>query len=123
MRYMSFALTEQQMHDRIKTVTRRLGWLKLKVGDQVQPARKCMGLRRGESIELIGSPIEIVGVRREPLRLLTDMLGYGYEEIEKEGFAEHPTYRFPSEFVAMFCASHRGCTPNSVVTRIEFRYC
>jgi len=28
----------------------------------------------------------------------------------------------PEEFVAMFCASHKDCTPTSVITRIEFEY-
>jgi hypothetical protein len=28
----------------------------------------------------------------------------------------------PGEFVAMFCATHKGCTPETEVTRIEFEY-
>jgi hypothetical protein len=48
MRLMSFALTEQQILDGTKDVTRRLGWLFLKRGDLIRPVRKCMGLKRGE---------------------------------------------------------------------------
>jgi len=28
----------------------------------------------------------------------------------------------PAEFAAFFCGSHKGCTPGSMVTRIEWRY-
>ncbi|MEV0029564.1 hypothetical protein [Nocardia sp. NPDC050793] len=27
-----------------------------------------------------------------------------------------------AEFIAFFCASHRGCQPDTIVTRIEWRY-
>jgi hypothetical protein len=39
----------------------------------------------------------------------------------REGFGWHPDYKWPSSFVAMFCATHRGCTPDTVITRIEFK--
>jgi hypothetical protein len=61
-------------------------------------------------------------VRREPLDMMTTDLDYGMEEVRREGFADHPAYRWPSEWVRMFCASHKGCMPHSVVTRIEFAY-
>ncbi len=28
----------------------------------------------------------------------------------------------PERFVDFFCASHKGCKPDSIVTRIEFDY-
>jgi hypothetical protein len=28
----------------------------------------------------------------------------------------------PAEFVAFFCRTHRGCNPEDMVTRIEWRY-
>ena len=122
MRNMSFALTTSQILDGSKDVTRRLGWVFLKPGDLVRPVRKAMGLRPGEKLDVLRDPIRIVSVRREPLRMMTDDTEYGFEEVRREGFADHPDYRWPSTWVAMFCATHKGCTPDSVITRIEFSY-
>lgn len=122
MRNMSFALTTMQILAGTKTVTRRLGWLDLKVGDQLRPVRKCMGLKPGEKLDVLRDPITVVGIRREPLRAMTDDVEYGFRECTLEGFGEHPDYRWPSGFVGMFMASHRGCTLETVVTRIEFAY-
>ena len=51
-RNMSFSLTTDQVRNRTKTVTRRLGWWKnkhgkrlLQVGDIVNACVKCMGLQ------------------------------------------------------------------------------
>jgi hypothetical protein len=122
MRNMSFALTEQQVLQRTKSVTRRLGWLMLQPGHLVQPVRKGMGLRPGEKIVRLGGPVRVVSVRREPLRQMTDDPDYGFSEVALEGFGDHPTLQWPSEFVAFFCGSHRGCAPATIVTRIEFAY-
>lgn len=122
MRNMSFALTTDQVMEGTKTVTRRLGWLHLKVGEQLRPVRKCMGLRPGERLDVLRDPITVVDIRREPLRRMLDDLDYGFTECALEGFGLHPDYRFPSTFVAMFCATHRGCTLDTVVTRIAFAY-
>lgn len=122
MRNMSFALTTEQIRLGTKTVTRRLGWEHLKPGELVRPVLKCMGLRPGEKIQPLREAVRVVGIRREPLRAMLDDLEYGFVECELEGFGEHPSYRFPSSFVEMFCATHRGCTPDTVVTRIEFSY-
>lgn len=84
MRNMSFALTEQQVLQQTKSVTRRLGWLMLQRGHLVQPVRKGMGLRPGEKIVRLGGPIRITGVRREPLRMLTDDTDYGFAETALE---------------------------------------
>lgn len=35
-----------------------------------------------------------------------------------EGFPEMTL----AEFVAFFCSTHRGCRPDSLVTRIQWRY-
>lgn len=122
MRNMSFSLTTEQVIDGKKTVTRRLGWLGLKVGQQVRPVRKCMGLRHGEQLDVLCDPITVISVRREPLRAILDDLAYGYAECSLEGFADHTDYAHPGMFVAMFCATHKGCTPETVVTRIQFGY-
>lgn len=120
MRNMSFAMTETQVREQTKDVTRRLGWLFLKPGDLVQPVRKAMGLRKGEQIEKIGPPIRIVSTRRE---LLSSMLSpdYGWEEMVREGFAMHPELDHPKAWVQWFAKGH-GCTLTDLVSRIEFEY-
>ncbi len=122
MRNMSFALTVPQIQAGTKDVTRRLGWEFLKVGELFQPVRKCMGLRPGEKLERLRAPLRVVSLRREPLDMMTTDLDYGMAEVRREGFEDHPVYRWPSEWVRMFCASHKGCMPHSVITRIEFAY-
>lgn len=119
---MSFALTVSQIQAGTKDVTRRMGWEFLKVGELFQPVRKCMGLRPGEKLERLRGPLRVVSLRREPLDLMTTDLDYGFAEVRREGFEDHPTYCWPSEWVGMFCASHKGCVPHSIVTRIEFAY-
>ena len=122
MRNMSFALTTNQIMEGTKTVTRRLGWLHAAPGQQVRPVRKCMGLRPGEKLDVLRDPLTIVSVRRELLRAMLDDLDYGFSECEREGFGAHPDYKWPSSFVEMFCATHKGCTLETMVTRIEFAY-
>jgi hypothetical protein len=113
---MSFALTQQQMVDQTKDVTRRMGWLKLKPGTLIRPVKKCMGLKPGEKIEPIAFAIWVISTRRELLRLMTDDLDYGHRECNREGFPDLT----PAQFVEMFCDTHAKCTPDSEITRIEF---
>ena len=122
MRNMSFALTTGPIMEGTKTVTRRLGWLHARPGQQLRPVRKCMGLRPGEKLDVLRDPLTIVSVRREPLQAMLDQVEYGFAECILEGFGGHPDYRDPGSFVAMFCATHKGCTPATIVTRIEFKY-
>lgn len=117
MRNMSFALTEDQVLHRSKTVTRRLGWKHLKPGDLIQPVQKCMGLKRGEQVIKLGDAIRVVSVKREPLNELSMNPLYGLRECRLEGFPAMG----PSDFIAMFCAANK-CTPVIEVTRIEFEY-
>jgi hypothetical protein len=118
MRNMSFALTTPQVLDQSKDVTRRLGWEFLKVGDLFQPCKKCMGLGSGGKIERLGGPVLTIDKVREPLSEMVRRPAYGEYECSREGFG-HLT---PAQFVEMFCDTHRGCTPASVVTRIHFSY-
>lgn len=118
MRNISCALTTPQILDQSKDVTRRLGWLKLKPGDLLQPVKKCMGLKPGEKVEKLGPPVRVVATSRVMLRMMTDHPEYGRAECIREGFP-HLT---PEQFVSMFCATHKGCTPETVITRIEFKY-
>lgn len=122
MRNMSFALTTSQIMEGTKDVTRRLGWRFLKPGQLIRPVRKCMGLRPGETLDVLRDPLYVVSVRRERLdRMVTDV-EYGHTEVRREGFAWHPDYKDPGAWVAMFCATHKGCTPETEITRIEFSY-
>lgn len=122
MRNISFALTTEQVLQQTKDVTRRQGWEFLKVGDILQPVKKCMGLKPGEKIQRLGCPIRVVGVQRERLDLMLTDFEYGYEEVRREGFENHPDYGDPGAWVGMYCASHKGCKPERVITRIEFEY-
>jgi hypothetical protein len=121
MRNISFTLTKSQIRDRSKTVTRRVGWWNLKAGDIVRGVEKGMGLKLGEKVQPLAT-IRIVNVRSERLKVMTVDVDYGFIECIKEGFGTHPTLQLPSEFVQFFCSSHRGCTPDTVVNRIEFEY-
>lgn len=109
MRHISFALTEKQFVAGTKTVTRRLGWRRLKPGDRLVAVRKSQGIPRGEHPVALGI-IEVVSVRQEPLLRVTS------EDVILEGFPEMA----PWDFVRMFC-EHMSCQPEAEVTRIEFR--
>jgi len=144
MRNMSFALTTEQVRNRTKTVTRRLGWEFLRPGDLIRPVEKCMGLKKGETLTPVGTAVlRVVSVRREALQRLTDDLDYGVDEVRREGFADREGPWSPAEFVTFFCRTHRlptlyatrperisrvclqrsrPCAPGDEVTRIEFEY-
>lgn len=109
MRRMSFALTERQICDGTKTVTRRLGWRTLTAGTELLAVNKCMGMRPGEQARKLAR-IMVVSVNREPLSLCTNA------DARREGF---PHMR-GAEFVEFFC-KHMKCDPMAEVTRIEFR--
>ena len=113
-RLMSVALTEEQVRNRTKTVTRRLGWRSVRPGERITLCRKVMGRRRPDgTVEPLVrlAEVEVVSVRREPLNCITD------EDTYREGFPHYD----PFEFVAFFCG-HMRCTPETEVTRIEWRY-
>lgn len=114
---MSFLYTEDAVRAGTKTVTRRMGWQHLRPGTRIQAVRKCRGRKRGERIEPL-HVIEVTSVTREPLRRLIDEQPYGWLEVEAEGFKGWK----PSQFVQMFCGTHKGCTPETAVTRIAFKY-
>lgn len=109
-RNMSFALTTEQFKRRTKTVTRRNGWQKLKVGDIINGCEKCMGIPKGEKIKRLGQ-IRILKVTREPLNEITQ------EDVIKEGFPQWTPRRF-----IKFYADHNKMQEDGPVTRIEFEY-
>lgn len=108
MRNMSFKLTERQMRERRKTVTRRLGWRFAVPGMCVQAVRQCQGLKRGQKVEPI-CVIEFTHVCSQPLNWMDQ------DDCMREGFPEMT----PAEFVQMFCRA-TGCEPETEVTRIAF---
>src|SRR5258708_1513777 len=110
-RLMAVSLTEQQVRDRSKTLTRRDGWRMLRAGDPLQLCRKGMGRRGAEPLGPIALG-EVTSVRRERLDTITAA------DVTAEGFPQMT----PTKFVAFFCRSHRGCAPSTEVTRIEWRY-
>lgn len=114
---MSFALTKTQYRARSKTVTRRMGWLKLQEGDIFKGVEKSQGLKKGEHVVVMGKN-KVISARREPLRRLVDEPEYGKQELINEGFPDLS----PEEFVRFFCATHHGATPEGLITRIEFDY-
>lgn len=109
-RNMSFRLTERQILDRTKTVTRRLGWKFLKAGDVVHAVDRSMGLGKGQSPRFLAR-LRIVSVRREELWKCTD------EDATREGYPEESGVDFVERF-----AFHMGIRPGDLVTRIEFEY-
>jgi hypothetical protein len=110
MRNMSFALTTRQMRRRTKSVTRRLGWWKLKAGELLCAVEKSQGLKKGEKVKRV-SLIRVVSARNERLCDITQ------EDVVREGFPEMS----PADFIAMFC-QHHGIKPRHTVRRIEFSF-
>jgi len=109
-RNMSFMLTKEQIKNRTKTVTRRLGWWFLKPGDILNACEKCQGLKKGEKVIRICQLI-VVSTRKEPLVKIT------HAECFREGF---PGMK-PSEFIQMFRREMK-CNLRAEPNRIEFRY-
>lgn len=110
MRNISFSKTTPQVRARIKTVTRRWGWLNLKAGTRLMAVEKGMGLKKGEKMVRLGE-IEVVDVRREPLENITT------DDLVREGLG-HMT---PEDFIRLLTAGTKK-TRKDIVTRIEFRY-
>lgn len=116
MRNMSFMLTTEQIRNRTKTVTRRLGWKNLKPGEHFKACVKCQGLKKGEKIEVI---CELVCVKNDsiPLNLMSRNVVIGNAEAAAEGFPQLTG----KQFVKMFCQNMK-CKASQVVQRIEFDY-
>ena len=109
-RLMAFALTEQQMLDKTKTVTRRRGWSFLKEGDTLYAVNKTMGFKKGEKPSRLGM-IRVVSVTSEPLNRITP------DDVVKEGFTDWT----PAQFIEMV-VNHYNIQPSEVFNRIEFEH-
>lgn len=113
-------LTQRQVRDGSKDVTRRLGksWLKIQPGRIVTIIVKGQGLKKGEKVQRIRDA-RIVKVNPEPLcairyyRTLPD----GRTEMAREGFPELSA----DEFICMFM-KHMDCSPEEMLARIEWEY-
>lgn len=110
MRNISFQLTLTAFRNRSKTVTRRLGWKTLSVGQALRAVEKCQGLRPGEQIQELGF-IVVEEIRVEPLHAIdqADVVAEGFPNMTPEGF------------VRMF-QDHMKCNEDEPVTRMQFRY-
>lgn len=109
-RNISFFLTQQQIRDKSKTVTRRDGWKFLKIGDVLNACEKCQGIGKGNKIVKI-CQIKVVDVRFEPLYNITP------EDVLREGFPNMTKFDFID-----FYMEHNKCQAHDIVTRIEFEY-
>lgn len=111
MRNISVALTKKQVRARAKTVTRRNGWLFVRVGELLQPVNRTMGFKKGEHPKRVGGPVRVLNVTRERLYRITP------EECAREGFPDMT----PEQFIEMYCAANGG-DENQLVTRIAWAY-
>lgn len=129
-RLMSVALTEDAVRARRKTETRRLGWLNLPAGVELDLCRKVMGRRKDDPLVRIAR-VRVVEVHREPLHAITD------EQVYAEGFTDDDLvaapwggsapYRCdelntPRQWFLLFFAHHMKANPDTLVTRIVWRY-
>jgi hypothetical protein len=117
-------MTTDQIRAKTKTITRRIGWLNLKPGEILQAVEKARGLKKGEKMKKLGL-IRVVDVRREPLLKLFSSctsyggtLGYGEEEMIREGFPGLD----PEDFVKFFLKGHDHDYTEEDITRIQFEY-
>ena len=115
-RQMSFKLTQHQMRNRTKSVTRRVGWAFLKEGDLISAVVQGQGLKLNESPVRIGM-IRIIGCRAELLSRVVDDPEYGKSEMVLEGF---PGMK-PEDFVVMLEATNKDANV-SIINRIEFEF-
>lgn len=117
-RNMSFALTTEEIRNRTKTVTRRIGWNFLQPGDVVNACVKCLGLRKGETVQRLAQ-IRVVRTRIEPLSRMIQNPEYGASEAAKEGFPGWTGDQFVDMFLDHMSAKFGAGT---LVNRIEFEY-
>jgi len=115
-RNISFFMTTDQVRNKTKDVTRRLGWSFLKGGEILNACVKCQGLKKGEKIDRI-CQIRVKSVRSEPLDAITD------DDVRREGFPNMTT----GEFIDFFCDGHKGPNGKRIsddhpVNRIEYEY-
>jgi hypothetical protein len=92
-RLMSVAHTLDAVVARRKTETRRLGWLHLPSGCDLDLCEKVMGRRKGEPLVRVAR-VHVNEVHREPLGAITD------EQVYAEGFTEVDLMFWPAPLPA-----------------------
>ena len=110
MRNMGFRTCPEQIRNRTKTVTRRLGWDFLNPGDILQACERCLGLKKGETTTKL-TKIRVVSIRSQPLNQISqeDVIKEGYPDWTQEDYIQH------------FCKTFK-VKPTTTVNRIEFEY-
>jgi hypothetical protein len=152
MRNLAVSLTQRQVANSVdrllgrptagpfKTVTRRDGWAKLKPGALLCLVEKGMGLKPGEQVKRLAL-VHVLNVRRERLDAMTvedaalegfnRLADFGHSGTARGTWAEilwpnilYPanTIVLPKQFIEFFCATHKGTTPATTITRIEWEY-
>jgi len=124
MRNISCYYTQEQIRNRTKTVTRRLGWANAKPGELLQVVVKGQGLKKGEHVEkmvvirvLENDPEPLDNIIKYPRRWHKIKDYKWVWETVREGFPDMT----PQEFVVMFCKTNK-CEPGTVINRIAFDY-
>ncbi len=114
---MSFSDAASLVRERMKTVTRRVGWRFLEPNDLILAVEKARGPTKGEPVHAL-AVLRIMDVRVEPLSRLVKDARYAEDELPREGF---PCWS-RDDFIRHFLRSHRLKTVDTDVTRIEFEY-
>ena len=109
-RNLSVAATIDQVRNRQKTVTRRVGWKSLKAGQILNLVEKSMGLKPGQKVKRI-CQVVVTQVTQEPLSAVTDL------DVEKEGFPGMSREDFIAKFQRIYKIKE-----DDLVTRIRYDY-
>lgn len=146
---MSVTLTKQAVYDRVKTETRRTGWLFAAPGQTITLCEKVMGRKKGDPLVRI-CDVLIHTVKRERLDAICD------RDVAAEGFSEadllpyhDPEFERPphctcparpgermigcrrhghfaqgwlSRAFVRYFVMHMGVAPSTIVTVIQWRY-
>ena len=99
-----------------KDVTRRYGWLNVKVGELLQGIEKGQGIPKGGHVRKLRQ-IRVLSARREKLARLLEEPEYGRDEMRREGFPGME----PRDFVGRYFGKGRDGIA-ATITRIEFEY-
>lgn len=120
---MSVSHTTEAVRRRQKTVTRRLGWRFLKVGDRLTLCEQVMGRRGAPLVRL--AEVEVVSVRREKVLQINDhdILCEGVEVVPGRFCEIRPDTGQPyaGAWAVWFCKTFGGDF-DTEVTRIEWKY-